>query len=139
MTTSKWAKLVPELLCTDFSASVRFYVSVLGFRVAYDRPEDNFAYLDFHGAQLMIEQTDEPWLTGPMEKPYGRGINIQIEVPAIEPLLKALKRVDWPIYREFWDAWYRCNNQMLGNRQFLVQDPDGYLLRFYENLGTKPV
>jgi hypothetical protein len=33
------------------------------------------------------------------------------------------------------DAWYRANDRYLGNRQFLVQDPDGYLRRFFEDLG----
>jgi hypothetical protein len=26
----------------------------------------------------------------------------------------------------------------VGNRQFVVADPDGYLLRFHEALGTRP-
>jgi hypothetical protein len=26
-----------------------------------------------------------------------------------------------------------------GNRQFVVTDPDGYLLRFYEDMGSRPV
>ena len=28
-------------------------------------------------------------------------------------------------------------NQLLSNREFLVQDPDGYLLRFFQDLGAK--
>ena len=28
-------------------------------------------------------------------------------------------------------------NKLLGNKEFLVQDPDGYLLRFSEDLGEK--
>lgn len=86
----------------------------------------------------MIEQTDEPWLTGAMEKPYGRGINLQIEVTSTKPLLDALRRLNWPLYRELYDAWYRVGEKQSGNRQFLVQDPDGYLLRFFENLGERP-
>ena len=71
---SVYPKVVPELLVTNFNASRRFYVGLLGFAVLYDRPEKKFAYLDLDGAQIMIEETDEPWLTGAMEKPYGRGI-----------------------------------------------------------------
>ncbi len=133
-----FAKVVPELLVTNFAGSRRFYVDILGFSVLYDRPENNFSYLDLGGAQIMIEQSAEPWLTGPMEKPYGRGINLQIEVASTEPLLSALKSVGWPLYRELYDAWYRVGDNQTGNRQFVVQDPDGYLLRFFENLGEKP-
>jgi hypothetical protein len=35
------------------------------------------------------------------------------------------------------EKWYRVNDQETGNKQFLVQDPDGYLLRFFEDLGIK--
>jgi len=26
-----------------------------------------------------------------------------------------------------------------GNRQFVIADPDGYVLRFYEDLGRRPI
>jgi hypothetical protein len=35
------------------------------------------------------------------------------------------------------EKWYRADNVYVGNRQFIVQDPDGYLLRFYQHLGTR--
>lgn len=66
MRTTKWARLVPELVVSDLATSLDFYSGVIGFRIAYDRPEDRFAYLDMDGAQLMLEQPDEPWLTGPL-------------------------------------------------------------------------
>jgi len=34
---------------------------------------------------------------------------------------------------------FKKSNQLLGNKEFLVKDPDGYLLRFAEDLGAKPV
>jgi len=27
----------------------------------------------------------------------------------------------------------------VGNRQFVVPDPDGYLLRFFQDLGERPI
>jgi catechol 2,3-dioxygenase-like lactoylglutathione lyase family enzyme len=48
------ARLVPELLVSDFAASLDFYVRVVGFAVRYDRPAEKFAYLDLDGAELMI-------------------------------------------------------------------------------------
>ena len=66
------AALVPELYCSDFSRSVELYCAVLGFRILYAWPEENFAFLDRNGAQLMLEQpTGRTWLTGPLERPYG--------------------------------------------------------------------
>src|SRR5882724_8615886 len=44
------AKLVPELVCSDFQESHRFYADLLGFRVLYSRPEERFAYLEREGA-----------------------------------------------------------------------------------------
>jgi hypothetical protein len=38
---------------------------------------------------------------------------------------------------EIEEKWYRKDNHGVGSRQFLVQDPDGYLLRFSENLGER--
>jgi hypothetical protein len=37
------------------------------------------------------------------------------------------------------EKWYRANDTQLGNRQFIVQDPDGYLLRFFQDLGTRKI
>ncbi|PZF77046.1 VOC family protein [Aestuariivirga litoralis] len=139
MRNTVWSRLVPELVVSDITASLRFYTGIIGFRTAYDRPEDGFAYLDLDGAQLMLEQTDEPWLTGPMERPFGRGINLQIEVAAIAPLLQRLADHGWPLFRAARDDWYRCGGVLAGNRQFMVQCPDGYLLRFFEDLGERPL
>ena len=139
MRTTTLSRVVPELVVSDIKASLRFYTGLIGFSIAYDRPEEGFAYLDLDGAQLMLEQTDEPWLTGPMERPYGRGINLQIEVAAIGPLLQRLAAHGWPLFREPQDDWYRCGDVLAGNRQFLVQCPDGYLLRFFEDLGERSV
>jgi hypothetical protein len=58
-------------------------------------------------------------------------------VASVAPLLDALKHAKWPLFRECHDAWYRIAGEERGNRQFLVQDPDGYLLRFAEDLGKR--
>ena len=54
-------------------------------------------------------------------------------------ILDNLKDNNYPIFVEPKENWYRQDNQLLGNKEFLVQDPDGYLLRFAEDLGTKPL
>lgn len=139
------AKLVPELLCTDLKASLDFYLSLAGFRVLYDRPEEGFAYLDLEGAELMLEQAaegdDDPrvWWTAPPQRPYGRGVNFQIEVRDVDRIHRTLTAADWPLFRPMEEKWYRAGNVEVGNRQFLVQDPDGYLLRFFSDLGERSV
>lgn len=136
------AKLVPELVVADLGLSLRFWIGLIGFRIAYDRPENGFAYLDLGGAQVMLDQYNPSarhWLTGPMERPFGRGINFQIEVAAVEPVLARLEEVGWPLFMAVEDAWYRAGDVEVGQRQFLVQDPDGYLLRLGAKLGERAV
>jgi catechol 2,3-dioxygenase-like lactoylglutathione lyase family enzyme len=132
-------KLVPELYCAQLERSLRFYVDVLGFEVLYARTEESFAYLHRQGAELMLEEPrGRVWLAGPLEHPYGRGINLQIEVTDVAELLAAVERSHSPIVLPLEDRWYRRNDVELGNRQFVVQDPDGYLLRFFQDLGSRP-
>ncbi|MGS4346863.1 bleomycin resistance protein [Myroides odoratus] len=136
----KWAALVPELVVTDIAVSLQFWCDYLGFTVLYDRPEEKFAYLTLGEAQLMLEQedpTDRTCETGTLEKPYGRGINFQIEVEAIDPLVQRLKEVQYPVFIPVEERWYRAGEIEFGQKQFLVQDPDGYLVRLIEDLGER--
>ncbi|QAY88628.1 VOC family protein [Pseudomonas sp. ACM7] len=134
-------KPVPELMITDLDRSLAFWVSCLGFTVAYQRPEDGFAYLDLDGAQVMLEQVDPKagqWLTAPLSKPFGRGINLQIDVKAVAPVIRKLGEMGCPLFRECKDTWYRAESVEVGQREFIVQDPDGYLVRLVERLGERP-
>jgi len=132
--------LVPELVCRDLATSLAFYCDTLGFERLYGRNDPPFAYLERQGSQIMLDElTPESWLTGAMEAPLGRGINFQIETNALEPLLDALERLGHGLYRAPEEAWYAGEDRLYGQRQFLVQDPDGYLLRFCQDLGEKPL
>jgi catechol 2,3-dioxygenase-like lactoylglutathione lyase family enzyme len=132
--------LVPELIVMDLEVSLAFWVDLLGFKIAYQRPEQRFAYLEQGEAQVMLEQFDpDGWLTGALDRPLGRGINLQIEVMAVAPLLMRLEQQRWPLFQACEDAWYRADEIEVGQRQFLVQDPDGYLLRLVQRLGERPV
>ena len=50
------ARLTPNLDVDDLDRSLAFYVGALGFRALFDRPEDQFAYLDLDGVHLMLEE-----------------------------------------------------------------------------------
>ncbi|HEY3146201.1 MAG TPA: VOC family protein [Dongiaceae bacterium] len=130
------AKLVPELMVSSHAASRDFYVRIIGFNVRYDRPAEKFSYLDLGGAELMIEEETDFWATAPRERPYGRGVNLQIEVDGLDAILGRLDAAGIALFPPVEEAWYRIGDNYGGNRQFLVQDPDGYLLRFFEDLGT---
>jgi catechol 2,3-dioxygenase-like lactoylglutathione lyase family enzyme len=136
---STWARLVPELLVADINKSLRFWRDVCGFKVLFDRPEVGFAYLDLDGAQIMLDEIGQTrdWVTGRLEPPLGRGINLQVSVPAIEPILAALARADWPLFMEPEQKWYRTGEVETSVHQFLVQDPDGYLVRFSAHIGER--
>lgn len=136
----EFAKLVPELVCSDLQRSLHFYRRVLGFRVAFERPEDRFVYLEREGAQIMLEQpTGRSFVSGDLAHPYGRGVNLMIEVADIADLYDRVQAASAAIYLDLEDRWYRRDQELLGNRQFIVQDPDGYLLRFFEDLGSRTV
>ena len=133
--------MVPELMVGDIRKSLDFWTTLIGFQVAYNRPEEGFAYLDFDGVQVMLEQYDPlegQWVTGPLEAPFGRGINFQMTVDSVEPILQRLAAAEWPLFRPFADAWYRSGTVEVGQLELLVQDPDGYLLRLVEYLGERP-
>jgi catechol 2,3-dioxygenase-like lactoylglutathione lyase family enzyme len=133
------ARLVPELLVAEIGASLRFWCELCGFRVVYDRMEEGFAYIDRDGAQVMLEEAGRGrnWVTASLDLPLGRGINFEIQVETIAPILAALEQAAWPLFMEPEEKWYRTGDAAAGVRQFLVQDPDGYLLRFSQPLGNR--
>jgi catechol 2,3-dioxygenase-like lactoylglutathione lyase family enzyme len=132
--------LVPELSVTDLTASRRFWCDLVGFTVEYERPEEGFAYLVLGQAHLMLDQAGvgRTWATARLETPLGRGINFQLSVPSIEPVIKRLRAAGWPLFGQPEEKWYRTGTTETGVRQLLVQDPDGYLLRPEESLGSRP-
>jgi catechol 2,3-dioxygenase-like lactoylglutathione lyase family enzyme len=132
--------LVPELIVTDLCASLHFWTTLVGFSIAYERPQEGFAYLDLHGAQIMLEQqngVEDQWLSDELTAPFGRGINLQIEVECVDTVLKRLQADKWPLFLDPGEVWYRAGNKEVGQRQFLAQDPDGYLVRLIEDLGER--
>ncbi len=133
-------RLIPELICSDLQASLAFY-RLLGFRVRYERPEERFAYLERDGVDLMLEQPadhDRLYPRAPLEHPYGRGINLTVDVDDVAELHTAITSTGQDLYLPLEDRWYRRDTDAVGVRQFAVQDPDGYLLRISQDLGTRP-
>ncbi|MCJ8334668.1 MAG: VOC family protein [Epibacterium sp.] len=134
--------LVPEFAVSDWQKSKRFYCDILGFECMYERAEEGFCYLRLGEAELMIDQIGEgrTFDNGhlPTKYPFGKGLNVQIRVPSVSPLVAALKENERTLYLPTEEKWYRVGAIESGHRQFVVADPDGYLLRFFEDIGSRP-
>lgn len=133
----QWSRLVPELTVSDFATSLTFYTERLGFSVAYLRGKPDFAYLDRDGIQIMLEEAPPSWPVGELTRPYGRGVNFEIAWYDVTQLRDKLVGQDYPLYRDLQDTWRETGDTLSGAREFLVQDPDGYLLRFAQPLGER--
>ena len=121
--------LIPELSVTDINKSKEFYLS-LGFTIKYERLENKFCFLELEQNQIMIEQINDNWNTGILEYPFGRGINISMSVSNVEELYNNIKNKNIKIFNELEIHTYRVDDKEYQDKEFLIQDPDGYLLRF---------
>jgi catechol 2,3-dioxygenase-like lactoylglutathione lyase family enzyme len=133
--------ITPELKVFNIKESLDFYTKLAGFEILYDRPENKFAMLTINGARLMLEElTDDSraYKVGKLEKPLGRGMHFQIMITDVQGLYDNFKKNNYPIFIEMDEKWYRVNDTEKGHKQFRVQDPDGYQLRFCEDLGSRP-
>jgi predicted enzyme related to lactoylglutathione lyase len=134
-----WNPMVPELTVSSVEHSLKFYLAA-GFKIRFHRTDPSFAYLELGQAQIMLEQEHgEGWNVRPLDRPLGRGINFQIDVPDVQWVFDSLSTLGAPVFREIKETWYRVDTKKEeGQREFLVQDPDGYLLRFAQYLGSRP-
>ena len=148
------ARLVPELDVASLQYSLAFYVDELGFTLVFERPEEKFARIAREGAELMLEEAAGPgrrFRIASLEYPFGRGINLQILVPDVDVTYAAVLASDIEPVIQLENRWYDVDvvspsgrwastgAMKAGNRQFVVSDPDGYLLRFYTSLGAVPI
>ena len=75
-----------------------------------------------------------------LEYPFGRGINFEIATPDVSTLILHLEERHYPLTRGIKESWRSIGkNKEHGSREILVNNPDGYLLRFSEDLGERNV
>jgi catechol 2,3-dioxygenase-like lactoylglutathione lyase family enzyme len=132
--------LIPELDVVDLAAAVAFY-KLLGFELQYERAEEAFAYLVAGGAHLMLQAADGPgrrFTRSPLRRPFGRGLNLQIEVPDVTAVHARVLAAGHEPVVALEERWYRAGDVEHGNRQFVIEDLDGYPLRPFQDLGTRP-
>jgi uncharacterized glyoxalase superfamily protein PhnB len=139
----KFNKLIPEFDVINLQESLKFYIDLIGFKVEYIRGENKFAYISLDKEiQFMLQELNKEqnkWETGKLEYPFGRGINFQIDVKEVEKIYSRLKEKGYNIMIEMSENWYRQGEKLLGCKEFLVMDPNGYLLRFSEDIGEKDI
>ena len=122
--------LIPELSVFDILQTKNFYEE-LGFKIEYERQKEKFIFMSFQDSQFMFEQIhDEGWNTGELIYPLGRGINFSIAVDDIENLYTLVKSKKLEIYKKLTKSVYLVNGIEEVQMEFLIQDPNGYLLRF---------
>ena len=135
--TGGFARLVPELHVNDLARSLAFWRDLCGFKIAFEREEEKFVFLEREGAQLMLCQRHGRYETGAMNQPLGQGAMFQVYLDDIGALAATLA-AQWRLYEGLSERWYRAGNRENGLRQFIVQDPDGYLVMFAQSLGSRP-
>lgn len=151
---SGFAALKPELLVRDFEKSLSHWCDIFGFDIAYQRPNEKFAYLERkEGAQIMLSQRhdDQKWEMGKMELPFGQGVMFQIEVESVEPIIAAMdnqNRAHYAIphldgegnsFPNPREVWRDLGDRQGGSKEYFALDPDGYLIMFSQSLGYRPL
>ena len=130
--------LIPELRVFDLEKSKKFYTEILGFSIAYQR--EDFAMVVLEDCQIMLQKLTLPspqgsWnVSEDMKYPLGRGINFQIILPDISKVYNSLKKEKVKIFIDLLLSDYQENDIINNVLEFLVQDPDGYLLRFQQDI-----
>ena len=126
----KFNSLIPELTVSDIDKTRKFYVEILQFKIEYERPEDSFIFVSLEENQIMLEQDNGNWNTGALEYPYGRGVNFEMTVSDVESLYQRVLDSGMKPFRELTVNYYRNGEKSIVQKEFLIQDPDGFLLRF---------
>lgn len=130
----KFNKLIPELTVSNIEKSRKFYTEILGFEIEYERPKDKFVFLSLGDAQMMLEEINGNWDVGELKYPFGNGVNFQIEVHNIDEIVNVVKENHIELFKDVFSSEYQCNNITYVEKEVIVLDPDGYMLRFSETV-----
>ena len=132
MRVSIWATLIPVIGVEDLERTTRFYTEALGFALVHGAGAGGgkpaFAHLR-HGAVELVVYALDPDTIGMMDRVGRKKMHLYIAVSDVDALSAELRirriRVSPPV--NVGDGRY-CD----------VEDPDGYLLRFGNQLRPVP-
>jgi catechol 2,3-dioxygenase-like lactoylglutathione lyase family enzyme len=114
--------VAPEFFVRDIGASIAFYQR-LGFTVL--RQEPDFAVVALGDAHVLLAAEsigDSRWLAS---GPRGLGLNVRIMVDDVDAAFGRASDAGARLVHPLADRGY-------GLRDFIIADPDGFLLRFAE-------
>jgi catechol 2,3-dioxygenase-like lactoylglutathione lyase family enzyme len=135
---NKWARVVPELLVYEYEQTLSFWRDILGFVIQFDRPAEKLAMLEHpDGAQVMFFERDGGWETGPFERPLGRGVVIQVFVNDLDAVTKRVEMAGLQYFVSPFEKWRDWGDRLGGQREFLILDPNGYLVKVAQSLGER--
>ncbi|SRR6266498_3401302 len=123
-------KLTPNLVVSSVEQSVAFYRDVLGFTLAATVPDASpyaFALVQSGGVEVFLNAPEPAIAEYPAFKgrPIGGTLTLYVEVQGIRSLYETLKSrvaIVTPLEKKFY-----------GVTEFVIQDPDGYLITFGEH------
>lgn len=99
------------------------------------RIEHDFAYVSVGEAQLMLEQySPKGWSIAELIMPLRRGVNFQIELEDIKSLLACVSANGYKLHLELRDNHYTIGETTDCQKEFLIYDSDGFLLRFTQHM-----
>lgn len=127
----KYNDLIPELIVSDLNLSKDFYINILGFKIEYERQEDNFVFISLGDIQLMLEQGTKQELSN-MKYPFGNGVNFSFGCDNVEEIYSRFQEVNYPIKRELTKREFRVGDEIITPLEFSILDPDGYFIRITE-------
>ncbi len=134
-----WAPIVCELYVEDLTTSLCFWCDILGFDIAYQRPEERFTYLQRHrGAQIMLYQPNVVPATTKSTEPEPKAM-LQLFVDNLSPIEAAVNEHAWPLLRGPENVWRRWGDRMGGKREIRLSDPDGHQVLVAEDIGERPL
>ena len=135
-----WAMGITEMMVSDYPRAFAFWTEVLGFTPSFTRPSQKLAHLVHpDGAQVMVYERDGDWEVAAMEPPFGRGVVVQIFVADAAAAAARVRAAGLPFYVDLREKWRDWGDRLGGQREFLVQDPDGYLVMVAQRIGERPL
>jgi lactoylglutathione lyase len=123
-------KLTPNLVVSNVENSIAFYRDVLGFALTATVPDGSpyvFAIVQSGSVEIFLNAPEPAIAEYPAfaNRPIGGTLTLYMEVQGIKDLYKRLQPrvpIVTPLERKFY-----------GVTEFVIQDPDGYLLTFGEH------
>ena len=82
---------------------------------------------------------DGTWETGPFSKPLGRGINFSFFIKDVQTYYDKILSSGIQPFVDLYTIWYWRPDCMANHKEFAILDPDGYMLRFSECIGRRPI